>query len=413
MLPSITKLIQYLILSDELFLYKNYDGYKMNIFDKKVDRTSTYSEKWEKYSGRDIIPMWVADSDFETAPEIIQALQNRVAHGVFGYSEQPTSGVQDAIQSHLKSQYDWEIDKDWIVPLPSLVRGLALSCAVAGEDNDSVITPQTIYPPFKFIPEAENRNIITVPMVLDADKNRWVLDAVALEKAITSDCKILLFCNPHNPAGTVYTREELNNIQELCKRHDLLICSDEIHCDLILDENKKHIPLATLNEDAANRTITLMAASKTFNVAGLGFGFAIIPNDELRDKFKIIVRQHMPDINILAQTATEAAFKHGEEWRLQQIEYLRGNRDYLMREINSINGLKMYPLEATFLAWIDVSKLNLDDPEAFFEEAGVGISAGKYFGDNNFIRLNFACRRSLVEEAVARIRVAVLKLNKH
>jgi len=379
----------------------------MNIFDKKVDRTNTYSEKWEKYKGRDIIPMWVADSDFETAPEITKALQERVAQGVFGYSEQPTSGVQDAIQSHLKSQYGWTIDKDWIVPLPSLVRGLALSCAVAGDDNDSVIIPQTIYPPFQFIPKTENRNVIAVPMCLDADKKRWVLDSVALEKAITSDSKILLFCNPHNPAGTVYTQEELENIQDICKRHDLLICSDEIHCDLILDKNKKHIPLATLNEDAANRTITLMAASKTFNVAGLGFGFAIIPNNNLREKFKIIVRQRMPDINILAQIATEAAFKHGENWRLQQIEYLRDNRDYLMREINSIKGLKMYPLEATFLAWIDVSKLGLDDPESFFEEAGVGISAGKYFGDNNFIRLNFACRLSLVEEAVERIKTAI------
>jgi cystathionine beta-lyase len=379
----------------------------MNIFDKKVDRTNTYSEKWEKYKGRDIIPMWVADSDFETAPEITQALQTRVSQGIFGYSEQPTSGVKEAIQSHLKSQYDWEINQDWIVPLPSLVRGLALSCAVAGDDNDSVIIPQTIYPPFRFIPETENRNVIAVPMCLGADKKRWVLDSVALEKAITADSKILLFCNPHNPAGTVYTLEELENIQDICKRHNLLICSDEIHCDLILDKNKKHIPLATLNEDAANRTITLMAASKTFNVAGLGFGFAIIPNNALREKFKIIVRQRMPDINILAQIATEAAFKHGEEWRLQQIEYLRGNRDYLMREINSIDGLKMYPLEATFLAWIDVSELGLDDPESFFENAGVGISAGKYFGDNNFIRLNFACRRSLVEEAVERIKTAI------
>ena len=384
----------------------------MNIFDKKVDRTNTYSEKWEKYKGRDIIPMWVADSDFETAPEITQALQARVAQGVFGYSVQPTSGVEDAIQFHLKSQYGWAIDKDWIVPLPSLVRGLALSCAVAGEDNDSVIIPQTIYPPFQFIPETENRNVIAAPMCLDTDKKRWVLDSDALEEAITTECKMLLFCNPHNPAGTVYTQEELEKIQGICKRHDLLICSDEIHCDLILDENKKHIPMATLNEDAANRTITLMAASKTFNVAGLGFGFAIIPNNELRAKFKIIVRQRMPDINILAQTATEAAFKHGENWRLEQIKYLCGNRDYLMQEINSINGLKMYPLEATFLAWIDISELGLDNPETFFENAGVGISAGKYFGDSNFIRLNFACRRSLVEEAVGRIRKAVLAHNK-
>jgi cystathionine beta-lyase len=355
--------------------------------------------------------MWVADSDFETAPEIIQDLQERIAQGVFGYSEQPTEGVKEAIQSHLQSQYGWSIEKDWIVPLPSLVSGLALSCLMTDSEDDEVIIPATIYPPFKYVTDNTQRQAVKVLMKLETDSERWVLDCDALEKTITLKTKLLLFCNPHNPAGTVYTKEELEQIHDICQRHDLLICSDEIHCDLVLDESKKHIPLALLNNDAANRSITLMAASKTFNVAGLGFGFAIIPNNDLRTKFRIIVRQRMPDINILAQTATEAAFKHGESWRLQQIEYLRGNRDYLMQEINSIKGLKMYPLEATFLAWIDVSELGLDDPESFFEDAGVDISAGKYFGDDNFVRLNFACRRSLVEKAVGRIRKAVAALN--
>ncbi|MCF6189637.1 MAG: PatB family C-S lyase [Cocleimonas sp.] len=384
----------------------------MNIFDKVIDRKNTSSEKWDKYKGRDIIPMWVADSDFETAPEIVEALQQRVVQGVFGYSEQPTTGVQDAIQSHLKSQYGWQIDKSWIVPLPSLVSGLSLSCLMTDTEGDGVVVPQTIYPPFKYVVDNNKRQKIEVPMRLDTSSGveRWVLDLDAFEKAITPQTKLLLFCNPHNPAGTVYTKEELEKIHNICKRYDLLICSDEIHCDLVLDDNKKHIPLAMLNDDAANRSITLMAASKTFNVAGLGFGFAIIPSDTLRDKFKVLVRQRMPDINILAQTATEAAFKHGENWRLEQIEYLRENRDYLMQEINAIEGMKMYPLEATFLAWIDVSGLDLDDPEIFFEEAGVGISAGKYFGDNDFIRLNFACRRSLLEEAVGRIKKAIATL---
>ena len=385
----------------------------MNIFDKEIDRTNTNSEKWDKYKGRDIIPMWVADSDFETAPEITQALQDRVAQGVFGYSEQPTEGVKDAIQSHLKSQYNWEIDKNWIVPLPSLVSGLALSCLMTEAQGDEVLIPATIYPPFNYVTNNTQRRAIKVPMKLAANSERWVLDCETLEKSITAKTKLLLFCNPHNPAGTVYSRDELERIHDICDRHDLLICSDEIHCDLILDKNKQHIPLATLNGSAANRSITLMAASKTFNVAGLGFGFAIIPNDKLRARYRILVRKRMPDINILAQTATEAAFKHSGAWRLQQIEYLRANRDYLLHAINNIVGLKMYPLEATFLAWIDVSELDLDDPETFFEEAGVGISAGKYFGNSNFIRLNFACRRSLLQEAVERIRNAVENLSKN
>ena len=386
----------------------------MNIFDKKIDRTNTYSEKWDKYKGRDIIPMWVADSDFETAPEITQALQARVSQGVFGYSEQPTDGVKNAIQSHLKSHYNWIIDKDWIVPLPSLVSGLGIACLMTKSEGDEVIMPATIYPPFNYVTNNSKRTAIKIPMCLESnsDPERWVIDIEALENNITEKTKLLLFCNPHNPAGTVYSSKEINKIHEICQRHDLLVCSDEIHCDLVLDEDKKHIPFATLNDDAKSRTITLMAASKTFNVAGLGFGFAIIPNNKLRAKFRVLVRQRLPDINILAQTATEAAFNHGEEWRLQQIEYLKKNRDYLLKEINNIDGLKMYPLEATYLAWIDVSKLELDDPELFFEKAGVGISVGKYFGDNNFIRLNFACRRSLVEKAVRRIRKAVLAANK-
>lgn len=381
----------------------------MNIFDKEIDRRNTDSQKWDKYKGRDIIPMWVADSDFETAPEIIDALQKRVAHGVFGYSVEPTQGVQEAIQYHLKSQYDWNIEKEWIVPLPSLVRGLSLSTLMTDDSKDDVLVPGTIYPPFNFVTENNNRNIIKIPMKLNDNSGveRWLLDFDVLENSITANTQLLLFCNPHNPAGTVYTRDELTRLHEICVKHDLLVCSDEIHCDLVLDETKKHIPFATLNDDAANRTITLMAASKTFNVAGLGFGFSIIPNNALRAKFKVMVRQQMPDINILAQTATEAAFKHAENWRLEQIEYLRVNRDYLMQAINDIDGMKMYPLESTFLAWIDVSALKLDDVAEFFERAGVGISAGRDFGDNNFIRLNFACRLSLLKEAVNRIAKAI------
>jgi len=377
-------------------------------FDKPIDRKNTFSGKWDKYKGTDIIPLWVADSDFETAPEIIQALHERVAHGVFGYTSQPTSAVKDAIVYHLSTQYGWQIDRDWIVPIPSLVSGLTLSCLLAGDEGDAVIVPATIYPPFNFVTANTKRESIRVPMRLEAE--RWLLDFDALEAAIKPSTKMLLFCNPHNPGGVVYTKPELQRLHEICIRHKLLICSDEIHCDLILDEDKKHIPIATLNEDAANRTITLMAASKTFNVAGLSFGFAIISEPKLRKRFRKNVRERMPDVNLLAQVATEAAFKHGEPWRLSQIKYLRDNRDYLLKEINSIQGLKMYPLEATFLAWINVTALQLEDVGKFFEDAGVGISPGIYFGDEKFIRLNFACRKSLLEESVKRIKQAVSSL---
>ncbi|MEB8433597.1 PatB family C-S lyase [Cocleimonas sp. KMM 6892] len=377
-------------------------------FDKIIDRKNTYCKKWDKYKGKDIIPFWIADSDFETTPAIVEALHQRVAQGVFGYTEQGTAGVREAITSHLSYHYDWSIKSEWIVPLSSLVNGLTFSSLLAGDEGDEIMVPEIIYPPFNFVINNTKRERIRVPMQLQNE--RWTLDFAALEASITPKTKMVLFCNPHNPGGTVYTEEELLRLQAICKKHDLLICSDEIHCDLILDKNKKHYPFGNLNEDAANRCITLMAATKTYNLAGMNFGFAIIPNDEIRKKFEQDVLEKAPEVSILGQTATEAAFKHGESWRLQQIDYLRDNHDYLLREINAIPGLKMFPLEATYLAWIDVSDLALDNAESFFENAGIGISAGVYFGDKNFIRLNFACRRSLLEEAIKRITKAVSEL---
>ncbi len=374
-------------------------------FDATIDNTQIFSDKWNKFKGRDVLPMWVADSDYQTAPAVIEALHKRVEHGVFGYTNQPTEEVREAIVFHLQTQHQWRIDPEWVVPLNSIVSGLTLSCLVAGDEGDSVLLPATIYPPFNFVISNTKRNAIRIPMVLINE--RWVLDFAALEAAITAETKMLLFCNPHNPGGVVYSKSELENLHSICERHDLLICSDEIHCDLVLDEDKKHIPIATLNDDAQQRTITLMAASKTYNIAGLGFGFAIISDTKLRKRFKKHARERMPDVNLLAQVATTAAFKQGEPWRLKQIEHLRKNRDYLMQEINKIPGLKMYPLESTFLAWVDVSALMLTDAEKFFEEAGVGISAGAYFGDADFIRINFACTFATVEEAVKRIRNAI------
>lgn len=374
-------------------------------FDDKIDNTQTFSDKWSKFKGRDILPMWVADSDYQTAPAVIEALQKRVEHGVFGYTNQPTAEVKESIVYHLETQHRWAIDEDWIVPLNSIVSGLTLSCLLAGDEGDALLVPSTIYPPFNYVTANTKRMSIRVPMVLQNE--RCILDFDALEDAITPDTKMLLFCNPHNPGGVVYTKDELNYLHKICKRHDLIICSDEIHCDLVLDDDKKHTPIASLNQDAELRTITLMAASKTYNIAGLGFGFAIIADARLRKRFKKHARERMPDVNLLAQVATTAAFKQGEPWRLAQIAHLRKNRDYLMQELNSIPGIKMYPLESTFLAWIDVSALRLPDIEKFFEDAGVGISAGAYFGEDHFIRINFACTFATVKEAVRRIRMAI------
>ncbi len=373
-------------------------------FDLLVDRTQSESDKWARYRGTDILPMWIADTDFPVAAEIIQALHARIDHGVFGYSH-PSPELNELVVERMQKLYQWEIRPEWLIWIPGVVNGLNLACRIIGASGDAVFVPSVIYPPFASAPELSDRIHRPVPMV--QSKTRWVLDLEWLRQNVTTQTRLLLFCNPHNPGGTVYSREELTRLAELAVREDFIICSDEIHSDLILERGLKHIPIASLNPDIADRSITLMGASKSFNMAGLGCSFAIIPQRKLRLEFKKARWGIVPAVNALGLIATQAAYQYGHDWLRQQIEYLRANRDYLMREINQIRGLRLDIMEATFLAWIEVSELKLDKPLAFFEKAGVGLSAGREYGDDRFMRLNFGCPRSLVEEAVTRIRLAV------
>jgi len=378
----------------------------MKSFDTPVDRRDTSSNKWEKYGERDIIPMWVADTDFKAPQVVIDALQARVEHGVFGYTNTPAE-LNTLVIERMQQRYQWQLEDSALVWLPGLVCGLNLACRTVGQPGDEVISPKPIYPPFISAPQLSERKVISVPML--QEDNRWRLDFAALEQAITPTTRLLLFCNPQNPGGTVYRRDELEQLADIVVRHDLIICSDEIHCDLILEPGLQHIPLASLNPDIAARTITLMAPSKTFNIAGLGCSFAIIENPVLRRAFSRTRKGIVPDVNLLGYTAAIAAYKAGDSWNDRQCAYLRGNRDYLVEQINQIPGLSLQPGEATYLAWIDVSAAKLDNPPHFFEEAGVGLSPGRDFGDERFMRLNFGCSRETLEEAVRRIRCAMLK----
>ncbi|WP_286236789.1 MalY/PatB family protein [Neptuniibacter halophilus] len=373
-------------------------------FDRQVDRKGTASQKWEKYADRDILPMWVADTDFQAPPAVIQALHERIEHGIFGYTNVPGQ-LNQLIQARMQRLYDWQIEQDWLIWLPGLVCGLNLACRAVGETGDTVLSPKPIYPPFMSSPRLSGREVCTVPLRQNGD--HFVLDLAALEASITGNTRLLLFCNPHNPGGAVYRREELEQLAELILKHDLYLCSDEIHCDLILEPGLQHIPIASLGADIRARTITLMAPSKTYNIAGLGCSFAIISDPQLRKQFIDVKKGIVPDVNLLGYTATEAAYRDGDEWNRQQLDYLRGNRDYLHREINQIPGLKLLPVEATYLAWIDVSGAKLSNPAHFFEQAGVGMSPGRDFGDNHYMRLNFGCPRETLEEAVRRIKVAL------
>jgi len=373
-------------------------------FDSQINRKGTASQKWEKYSDQDILPMWVADTDFMSPPAVIKALHERIEHGVFGYTNVPTK-LNALVIERMQSHYNWQIDSDDIVWLPGLVCGLNLACRSVGASGDSVMTPKPIYPPFMTAPRLSDREVCTLPLT-EIDQ-RKVIDFDALEDAITPNTGLLLFCNPHNPGGAVYRKEELERLAAIIIKHDLYICSDEIHCDLILEQGLQHIPIASLSPEIAARTITLMAPSKTFNIAGLGCSFAIIENPQLRKQFLNTKKGVVPDVNLLGYTAAIAAYEEGEEWNQQQLDYLRSNRDYLEKEINQIPGLKLAPIEATYLAWIDVSGAKLTNPAHFFEQAGIGMSPGRDFGDNNYMRLNFGCTRSTLEEAVRRIKVAL------
>ncbi|UTW10324.1 MalY/PatB family protein [Marinobacterium rhizophilum] len=374
-------------------------------FDRIIDRRDTASEKWEKYRDSEILPMWVADTDFMSPPAVIEALQQRISHGVFGYTQTPAE-LNRLVVERMQRLYGWAIEADWLVWLPGLVCGLNLSCRSVGADGDNVLAPKPVYPPFMTAPRLSSRQLITVPM--QQQGARWTLDLDALEAAITPDSRLLLFCNPHNPGGTCYRQEELERLASIARRHDLVVCSDEIHCDLILEPGVEHRPLASINSDIQARSITLMAPSKTYNIAGLGCSFAIIPDPELRKAFNRVRKGIVPDVNLLGYTAALAAYRDGDAWNLRQIDYLRGNRDYLVQEINRIPGLRMEPVEATYLAWIDVSAAKLENPARFFEQAGVGLSPGRDFGDDRFMRLNFGCPRGLLEEAVRRMRSALL-----
>ncbi|MCE5254362.1 MAG: PatB family C-S lyase [Actinomycetia bacterium] len=373
-------------------------------FDTPVDRRGTASYKWDKYEGRDIIPLWVADMDFPSPPAVIAALHERVAHGVFGYTY-ASAGLEAAVRRSLFSDYGWEVAREWIVWLPGLVSGLNVLCRAVGVRGDQVATYTPIYPPFMSAPALAGRTAVRVPLVLDA--GRWEMDLEALERSLTARSRLLLLCSPHNPVGRVWSETELCALAEVACRHDLVIGSDEIHAGLVLDEDKSHLPVATLSSETAARTVTLMAPSKTFNMPGLGCSFAIISDPALRAAFAGAMEGIVPHVNALGYVAAQAAYEEGADWRRALLAYLRVNRDLVEREISTMPGLAVAHVEATYLAWIDARAAGLPDPAAFFEEAGVGLSDGSEFGAPGFVRLNFGCSRSLLTKALTRMRTAL------
>ena len=377
-------------------------------FDREIDRRHTMSLKWDKYKTQDVLPMWVADTDFRSPPTVIEALTQRVAHGIFGYSR-PSPRLIELIVTRMQQRYDWAIQPEWLVFLPGVVPGLNLACKAWSQHGRGIITPKPVYYPFLLAPGFNDRPLLTVPMIEEA--GRWVLDLIELERQAPS-ADLLLLCNPHNPGGTVFTREELEAIDAIAERHNLVVCSDEIHCDLLLDKDARHIPYGALSPAAAERCAVMMAPSKTFNIAGLCCSFAVVPNARLRLKLQQAMRGISADVNLLGFVAAEAAYEGGEQWLAEQIDYLSANLALIEQAVARWPGVKLANNQATYLAWIDVSALGLDDPVAFFEQAGVGLSPGAQFGDGQFVRLNFGCTRARLVEALARMEKAILQIRR-
>lgn len=375
-------------------------------FETCPDRNGFGSLKWDKYKDRDILPMWVADMDFVAAPEILSALHARVDHGVFGYTI-PYAGVTEAVLNYLQRQHGYTAQSQWLNFLPGLVPAINLCVHAFTQPGESVMTATPVYPPFLTAPGYADRKLIGVPLKLDAE-DRWALDIPALEAAVQPDTRILILCSPHNPVGRVFSRMELIELGDFCERHDLVLISDEIHCDLIFDEKAEHIVTATLGEKIAARTVTLMAPSKTYNLPGLACAFSIIENPDLRAKFQRIIRGIITEVNCFGYAGCEAAYNLGEPWRQELLRTLRGNyelvSDFIQSELPQIT---FRPMEATYLAWFDVSALGLDNPARFFEEHGVGLSDGVPFDGKQHLRLNFGCPKKHLEEGLQRMKSAI------
>lgn len=367
-------------------------------FDLAIDRRGTASDKWDKYAGRDILPMWLADMDFRAPPPVLEALHARVDHGIFGYTNAPEELVE-VTRAMLADHYGWQVEPEWMVWLPGMVPGLHIACAAVGADGDAVATFTPAYPPFLEAPARARRERIDVPLASAAGD----IDFDRLEAAITPHTRMLMLCTPHNPTGRVYDRTELERLAAFSRRHDLVVCSDEIHCGLLLEPGIEHVPFATLDADSERRSITLIAPSKTYNIAGLGCSLAIIPDRDLRRRFRAARAGFVPGVNALGFTAALAAWRDCQDWHDRLIEYLRGNRDRVQAAVDAHPGLQMHTPTATYLAWIDARGLRADDTAAAFERAGLGLSDGREFAAPGFVRLNFACPRARLEEGLSRL----------
>ena len=379
-------------------------------FDQVVERKSTDSIKWQRY-GNDVIPLWVADMDFVSPEPIVKALHERVDHRVFGYGG-PGEELISVIQERLKKLYRWDVLAEHIVFVPGVVTGLNLAYQLFADPGDGILVQPPVYSHFITDPVIRSRTLVDPPLIKKG--NTYEIDFDTFEKTITSRTRIYVLCNPHNPVGRVFRTDELERLADICIRNNILICADEIHCDLLYP-GYQHIPIATLGNEVAERTITFMSPSKTFNLAGLKCSFAIISNPLLREAWVRGSEGLIPHVNIMGLTAALAGFKDGQDWLDQCLSYLRSNRDFLVEYVREkLPSISMTRMEGTYLAWLDCTKSGIrGNPFYFFLREGKvalndGAECGK--GGEGFVRLNFACPRKTLVDALERMTGALERL---
>lgn len=391
-------------------------------FDIVEDRRGWSSRKWLRYDS-DVIPLWIADTDFRVAPPIQAALAKHVEYGNFGYTLPPTQLSAQLVQAYA-DRYEWEIDRDWIVWLPGLVLGINLAIKACCAPGERALSFSPVYPPFLSAPAEQGRGLVDIPLkALNASGTEFAIDFDALEASLKATnegpdaepVRLLMLCHPHNPIGRAFTRAEMSRLAQLCERYDLYICSDEVHCDLVLDGRTPHIPFglvaAERESGLLNRVITLHGLGKTYNLAGLGLAWAVIPDPALRQRFCASMQRLVPTATCFAYTAGQAALTESEPWRQELLATLRTNRDMVDGALERMGFARTYP-EVSYLTWIDARQVNarVGNASEWFAKHGVGISDGTEFGREGYLRLNFATSTQLLGEALARMESAMAEL---
>lgn len=384
-------------------------------FDKIVDRRGTdalaVDALQERFGRADLLPLWVADMDFETPQFITDALKKRLEHSLFGYTMEPKD-YRPAVLDWIKTHHGWDVKNEWLSYIPGIVKGIGMAINVFVKPDEKVIIQPPVYHPFRLTPLGNKREVVYNPL-RETPEGSYEMDFDNLEQVADSKCRMLILSNPHNPGGVVWSAGTLARLASFCHRHDIIVLSDEIHCDMV-HPGHRHVPFATVSAEAAACSITFGAPSKTFNIAGIVSSYAIVPDDALRTRFYSWLKANeLDEPTIFSPIATVAAFREGEEWRRQMLEYVEENIDYVESFIKeNIPGIRVWRPQASFLVWLDCRNLGLGHEELvslFINGARLALNDGAMFGKegSGFMRLNIGCPRSKLKEALTRLAAAV------